>query len=82
VTTAEEFVVLLRHVRDRSGLSYRTIAKRAELAGAVLPASTLATMLARCAHADRRLTCAPDGPRTTLPIRRVGHQGSVFCPYA
>ncbi|WP_147315625.1 ATP-binding protein [Asanoa ferruginea] len=58
MTTAEEFVVLLRRVRDRSGLSYRTIAKRAELAGAVLPASTLATMLARQTLPRRELVTA------------------------
>ncbi|WP_179266393.1 ATP-binding protein [Asanoa hainanensis] len=55
MTTAEEFVVLLRRVRDRSGLSYRTIAKRA---GAVLPASTLATMLARQTLPRRELVTA------------------------
>ncbi|MEV4537786.1 tetratricopeptide repeat protein [Asanoa sp. NPDC049518] len=58
MTTAEEFVVLLRRVRDRSGLSYRTIAKRAESAGAVLPASTLATMLARQTLPRRELVAA------------------------
>ncbi|WP_176985278.1 ATP-binding protein [Asanoa ishikariensis] len=58
MTTAEEFVVLLRRVRDRSGLSYRTIAKRAEVAGAVLPASTLATMLARQTLPRRELVTA------------------------
>ncbi|WP_203699817.1 tetratricopeptide repeat protein [Asanoa iriomotensis] len=58
MTTVEEFVVLLRRVRDRSGLSYRTIAKRAELAGAVLPASTLATMLTRRTLPRRELVSA------------------------
>ncbi|WP_203714266.1 ATP-binding protein [Asanoa siamensis] len=55
MTSAEEYVVLLRRVRDRSGLSYRTIAKRA---GAVLPASTLATMLARRTLPRRELVSA------------------------
>jgi Ricin-type beta-trefoil lectin domain-like len=45
--TPAEYVALLRQVRDRSGLSYRRIQRRAEAAGETLPASTLATMLGR-----------------------------------
>ncbi|CCH17483.1 peptidoglycan-binding protein [Micromonospora lupini] len=45
--TAGEFVVALRDVRRRSGLTYREISRRASAAGHWLPPSTLATMLGR-----------------------------------
>jgi hypothetical protein len=45
--SAAEYVALLRRVRERSGLSYRKIERRAEAAGETLPPSTLATMLGR-----------------------------------
>jgi hypothetical protein len=45
--TPVEFVAQLRRVRERSGLSYRQLAQRAEAAGHILPPSTLATMLSR-----------------------------------
>ncbi|GAB3158441.1 hypothetical protein GCM10027290_61690 [Micromonospora sonneratiae] len=45
--TPEQYVALLRQLRDRSGLSFRTIERRAKANGHVLPASTLATMLNR-----------------------------------
>ncbi|MGW5558753.1 peptidoglycan-binding protein [Micromonospora sp. NPDC003944] len=47
VTTAGEYVALLRDVRWRSGLTYREITQRASAAGHWLPPSTLATMLGR-----------------------------------
>ncbi|MEU5783159.1 peptidoglycan-binding protein [Micromonospora lupini] len=47
VATAGEFVVSLRDVRRRSGLTYREISRRASAAGHWLPPSTLATMLGR-----------------------------------
>ncbi|MEV4121377.1 peptidoglycan-binding protein [Micromonospora sp. NPDC049645] len=47
VTTAGEYVALLRDVRRRSGLTYRELARRASAAGHWLPPSTLATMLGR-----------------------------------
>ncbi|MFI6780463.1 helix-turn-helix domain-containing protein [Micromonospora sp. NPDC050276] len=47
VTTAGEYVALLREVRRRSGLTYRELARRASAAGHWLPPSTLATMLGR-----------------------------------
>jgi tetratricopeptide (TPR) repeat protein len=47
VATPEEFVAMLRRLRDLSGLTYRMIARRAAANGDVLPASTLATMLTR-----------------------------------
>ncbi|MFD0744643.1 ATP-binding protein [Phytohabitans flavus] len=43
----EQYVMLLRQLRDRSGLTYRAIARRADVHGHILPASTLATMLSR-----------------------------------
>ncbi|WP_086822146.1 RICIN domain-containing protein [Allokutzneria sp. NRRL B-24872] len=46
-TTPAEFVALLREVRDRSGLTYREIERRAEALGEVLPKSTAASMLTR-----------------------------------
>ncbi|WP_283134341.1 helix-turn-helix domain-containing protein [Rhizohabitans arisaemae] len=45
--TPAEYVALLRLFRDRSGLTYRTIQRRAAENGDSLPASTLATMLTR-----------------------------------
>ncbi|GAA3994041.1 hypothetical protein GCM10022247_12010 [Allokutzneria multivorans] len=45
--TPAEFVALLRQVRDRSGLTYREIERRAEALGEVLPKSTTASMLTR-----------------------------------
>ncbi|MCF0093684.1 peptidoglycan-binding protein [Micromonospora sp. MH99] len=47
VATAGEYVVALRDVRRRSGLTYREISRRASAAGHWLPPSTLATMLGR-----------------------------------
>jgi peptidoglycan hydrolase-like protein with peptidoglycan-binding domain len=47
VATAREYVVSLRDVRQRSGLTYREISRRASAAGHWLPPSTLATMLGR-----------------------------------
>lgn len=46
-TTAGEYVVSLRDVRRRSGLTYREVSRRASAAGHWLPPSTLATMLGR-----------------------------------
>ncbi|MEU7927959.1 peptidoglycan-binding protein [Micromonospora sp. NPDC049801] len=45
--TAGEYLVSLRNVRRRSGLTYREISRRASAAGHWLPPSTLATMLGR-----------------------------------
>ncbi|MFI5532161.1 helix-turn-helix domain-containing protein [Kitasatospora sp. NPDC051853] len=42
---AAEFVALLRHLRERSGLTYRALEQRAAEHGEVLPRSTLATVL-------------------------------------
>ncbi|WCN83961.1 ATP-binding protein [Micromonospora sp. LH3U1] len=42
-----EFIAALRQLRAWSDLSYRQLARRAEAAGEVLPASTTASMLAR-----------------------------------
>ncbi|MCX4471657.1 NB-ARC domain-containing protein [Micromonospora sp. NBC_01655] len=47
ITSAEEFVAALRQLRAWSDLTYRQLARRAEAAGDVMPASTTATMLAR-----------------------------------
>lgn len=54
----EQYVALLRRVRDQSGLAYRTIARRAQRNGDVLPASTLATMLGRPTLPRRDLVVA------------------------
>ncbi|MCX4388183.1 XRE family transcriptional regulator [Micromonospora peucetia] len=45
--TPGEYVAQLRRLRTLSGLTYREIADRADTAGEVLPASTLAAMLGR-----------------------------------
>ncbi|WP_419995997.1 hypothetical protein [Streptomyces boninensis] len=45
MTTAQEYVALLRDLKDFSGLTYRELAARAERAGDVLPRSTLAGLL-------------------------------------
>ncbi|MFC0531089.1 ATP-binding protein [Phytohabitans kaempferiae] len=57
-TSPEQYVMLLRRVRDQSGLSYRAIARRARVHGSVLPASTLATMLSRATLPRRELVTA------------------------
>ncbi|MEU6207948.1 tetratricopeptide repeat protein [Micromonospora musae] len=57
-TSPEQYVTLLRRVRDQSGLAYREIARRAQREGAVLPASTLATMLGRATLPRRDLVSA------------------------
>ncbi|HZM83539.1 MAG TPA: tetratricopeptide repeat protein [Candidatus Limnocylindrales bacterium] len=57
-STADDFVALLRCIRDQSGLTYRAIAGRAQANGDVLPASTLATMLARSTLPKRDLVAA------------------------
>ncbi|MGW6391552.1 helix-turn-helix domain-containing protein [Streptomyces sp. NPDC055103] len=44
---ATEFVACLQMLKDRSGLTYRELAARAEARGEVLPRSTVANMLAR-----------------------------------
>ncbi|MEU3458010.1 tetratricopeptide repeat protein [Micromonospora sp. NPDC006766] len=54
----EQYVALLRRLRDQSGLAYRTIARRAQRNGDVLPASTLATMLGRSTLPRRDLVVA------------------------
>ncbi|MEU6328441.1 XRE family transcriptional regulator [Streptomyces sp. NPDC047049] len=45
--TPTEFVLVMRAMKDRSGLTYRQLAVRAEGRGDVLPASTLAGTLSR-----------------------------------
>ncbi|PJI99820.1 helix-turn-helix protein [Streptomyces sp. 2333.5] len=45
--TPAEFVLVMRAMKDRSGLTYRQLAVRAEGRGDVLPASTLAGTLSR-----------------------------------
>ncbi|MEU5563288.1 tetratricopeptide repeat protein [Micromonospora musae] len=57
-TSPEQYVTLLRRVRDQSGLAYREIARRAQRNGNVLPASTLATMLGRTTLPRRDLVSA------------------------
>ncbi|SCL44436.1 Predicted ATPase [Micromonospora citrea] len=57
-TDPEQYVMLLRRVRDQSGLAYREIARRAQRNGDVLPASTLATMLGRSTLPRRDLVSA------------------------
>ncbi|MFG3714631.1 tetratricopeptide repeat protein [Micromonospora sp. NPDC047730] len=57
-TSPEQYVRLLRRVRDQSGLAYREIARRAQRNGDVLPASTLATMLGRSTLPRRDLVSA------------------------
>ncbi|MFA1551926.1 helix-turn-helix domain-containing protein [Actinomadura chokoriensis] len=48
VTTEEQFVVALRRLRERSGLTYKEIERRTSAEGGLpLPASTLATALHR-----------------------------------
>ncbi|MER7444031.1 tetratricopeptide repeat protein [Micromonospora avicenniae] len=54
----EQYVILLRRIRDQSGLAYREIARRAKRTGDVLPASTLATMLGRPTLPRRDLVSA------------------------
>ncbi|SBT42899.1 ATP-binding protein [Micromonospora narathiwatensis] len=54
----EQYVALLRRLRDQSGLAYRTIARRAQRNGDLLPASTLATMLGRSTLPRRDLVVA------------------------
>ncbi|MGW0434774.1 tetratricopeptide repeat protein [Micromonospora sp. NPDC003197] len=57
-SSAGQYVALLRQVRDRSGLTFRAIARRAEANGDVLPASTLATMFGRVTLPRRELVVA------------------------
>ncbi|WP_165947275.1 helix-turn-helix transcriptional regulator, partial [Micromonospora sp. 15K316] len=57
-TSPEQYVTLLRRVRDQSGLAYREIARRAHRNGDVLPASTLATMLGRATLPRRDVVTA------------------------
>ncbi|MEU4680371.1 tetratricopeptide repeat protein [Micromonospora sp. NPDC023737] len=57
-SSPERYVMLLRRVRDQSGLAYREIARRAQRTGDVLPASTLATMLGRSTLPRRDLVSA------------------------
>jgi tetratricopeptide (TPR) repeat protein len=57
-TSPEQYVMLLRRIRDQSGLAYREIARRAQRNGDVLPASTLATMLGRSTLPRRDLVSA------------------------
>lgn len=57
-TDPQHFVMLLRRVRDQSGISYRAIARRAAVHGHVLPASTLAGMLDRATLPRRELVIA------------------------
>lgn len=57
-TSPEQYVMLLRRVRDQSGLAYRETARRAQRNGDVLPASTLATMLGRSTLPRRDLVSA------------------------
>ncbi|MFD0787936.1 helix-turn-helix domain-containing protein, partial [Micromonospora azadirachtae] len=57
-TNPEQYVILLRRIRDQSGLAYREIARRARRTGDVLPASTLATMLGRPTLPRRDLVSA------------------------
>ncbi|MFG3705917.1 tetratricopeptide repeat protein [Micromonospora sp. NPDC047670] len=57
-TSPEQYVILLRRIRDQSGLAYREIARRAQRNGDVLPASTLATMLGRPTLPRRDLVSA------------------------
>lgn len=57
-TSPEQYVMLLRCIRDQSGLAYREIARRAQRNGNVLPASTLATMLGRSTLPRRDLVSA------------------------
>ncbi|NGN66525.1 hypothetical protein G5C51_21805 [Streptomyces sp. A7024] len=45
MTTAQEYVALLRELKTFSGLTYRELAVRAERAGDVLPRSTIAGLL-------------------------------------
>ncbi|MCP2258193.1 hypothetical protein LX15_001887 [Streptoalloteichus tenebrarius] len=45
--SSEEYVAALRRLKDRSGLTYRQIERRAAEAGAALPRSTVASMLNR-----------------------------------
>ncbi|GAB2930961.1 hypothetical protein GCM10027280_18190 [Micromonospora polyrhachis] len=57
-SSAGQYVALLRQVRDRSGLTFRAIARRAAANGDVLPASTLATMFGRVTLPRRELVVA------------------------
>lgn len=46
-SSSAEYVQLLRRLKNRSGLSYRDLARRAAASGDPLPASSIATMLGR-----------------------------------
>lgn len=59
VTTEEQFVVALRRLRERSGLTYKEIERRTSAGdGLPLPASTLATALHRHTVPRREIVTA------------------------
>ncbi|MEV0808077.1 helix-turn-helix transcriptional regulator [Micromonospora sp. NPDC050200] len=57
-STPGEYVASLRQLRQRSGLTYREISRRATAAGHWLPASTLATTLGRVTLPQERVVLA------------------------
>ncbi|NKZ06135.1 helix-turn-helix domain-containing protein [Actinomadura latina] len=79
-TTEEQFVVALRRLRERSGLTYKEIERRTSAAdGLPLPASTLATALHRRTVPRREIVatlvevCGGDATRWLAARERLLH---------
>ncbi|MER5496341.1 XRE family transcriptional regulator [Streptomyces sp. NPDC002561] len=56
--SADEFVALLRMLKDASGLTFRELSQRADAVGDVLPRSTIANMLGRTSVPREELLAA------------------------
>ncbi|MFD8821234.1 helix-turn-helix domain-containing protein [Streptomyces sp. NPDC059605] len=56
--SADEFVALLRVLKDASGLTFRELSQRADAVGDVLPRSTIANMLGRTSVPREELLAA------------------------
>ncbi|MFF3391695.1 helix-turn-helix domain-containing protein [Streptomyces sp. NPDC002669] len=56
--SADEFVALLRTLKDESGLTFRELSQRADAVGDVLPRSTIANMLGRTSVPREELLAA------------------------
>lgn len=76
--TAQEFVALLRALKDASGLTYRHIAAKAAAVGDPLPPATMASALARVTLPRETLVraftracgCGPEAVDRWLEVRR------------
>ncbi|WP_406069013.1 ATP-binding protein [Micromonospora sp. NBC_01638] len=73
ITGPGEFIAALRQLRAWSDLSYRQLARRAEAAGEVLPASTTASMLARAS--------LPRSDIVATFVRACGLDGAVVATW-